>query len=98
MSDENKSKNKQVGLHQIKKLLHSEENHQQNIFINDICDKELVSKIYKKLIPFSNKKINNLIKKGTEVMKKHFSKGGIQMDNRHKKMLNIADQGCSLRA
>ena len=43
----NKSKNKQVGLFQIKKLLHRKGNHQQNkkanyegqkIFANHICD------------------------------------------------------------
>ena len=52
-------KNKQMGLHQIKKLLHSERNHHQheegrtvweNIFANDISDKGLISKIYKELI------------------------------------------------
>ena len=49
----NKSKNKQVGLHQTKQLLHSKENHQPNekatswlgeIFANHIYVKELFSK------------------------------------------------------
>ena len=50
------SKNKQMGLQQIKKLLHSDGNHQQNerqptewknIFANDIAIKGLISKLYK---------------------------------------------------
>ena len=54
----NKSKNKQMGLHQTKKLLYSAGNHQQNekatywmekIFSNDISDKGLISKFYKEI-------------------------------------------------
>ena len=47
----NKNKNKQVGLHQTKRLLHSEGNYQQTkrsctewkkIFANSIADKEFI--------------------------------------------------------
>lgn len=49
-----KSKNKQVGLHQIKKILHNERYHPQNekqsmeckkIFVSHISNKDLVCKI-----------------------------------------------------
>ena len=55
----NKSKNKQMGLHQTQKLLHSIGNYQQNegkIFSNNISDKELISKMYEELIQMNNKK------------------------------------------
>ena len=59
----NRSKNKQVGLHQAKKLLHSKGNHQQNekatkwkkIFANLISHERLTSEIYKELIQLSSK-------------------------------------------
>lgn len=52
----NRRKNKQIGLHQTKKLLHSKGNHQknkrqpteqENILGNDTSDKGLIPKIYK---------------------------------------------------
>ena len=52
----NKSKNKEAGLHQTKRLLHSKRNTQQNekqwekIFASHISDDGLIAKIYKKLI------------------------------------------------
>ena len=56
----NKSKNKQVGLNQTKKLMHSEGNHQQNEnrtyqMGEDICN-IYISKNYKEILQLNNNK------------------------------------------
>ena len=56
---------------------------QENIFVNDISEKGLTSKIYKELTHLSTQKANDQINKWAKGMKRWLSKEEIQMANRH---------------
>ena len=57
----------------------------EKIIANETTDKVLLSKIYKQLMQFNTRKINDPIKKWTKKLSRDFSKGDIQMANKHMK-------------
>ena len=51
----------------------------EKIFIGDVSDKGLVSKISQELITLNTRKPNNPVKKWAKDMKRHFNKHDIQI-------------------
>lgn len=89
-STDNKSKNRQVGLHQINQLLHSQGINQQSekatyrkgeMFAHRVTDKGLIPKIYKKLIQVNNHNRPNF-QKCVKDLNKHFSEEDLPMAKR----------------
>ena len=58
----------------------------EKIFVNEVTNKELISKIYQQCIWFDIKETRKKIKKCVEDLNKYFSKENIQMAKKHRKI------------
>ena len=57
----------------------------EEIFANQVSDKELESRTHKELLKHNNRNINKPIKKGATDVNRHFTREEIWMANKHLK-------------
>jgi hypothetical protein len=88
-----KRKDQQIGLHEIKKLLHNKKwflnlrGYPQNMRESSsyTSDKGLITKIYRELKKLNSPKVNGPLKKWASKLNREFSKEKVQITNRKKK-------------